>query len=36
MYCFEGQRYIYLSLDNARTTYYAYTQGALRINFLLP
>jgi hypothetical protein len=24
----EGQRYIYLSLDNARTTYYAYTQGA--------
>ena len=28
MYCFEGQRYIYLSLDNARTTYYAYTQGA--------
>jgi hypothetical protein len=27
-YCFEGQRYIYLSLDNARTTYYAYTQGA--------
>ena len=35
-YRFEGQRYIYLSLDNARTTYYAYTQGALRINFLLP
>ena len=27
-YRFEGQRYIYLSLDNARTTYYAYTQGA--------
>jgi len=27
-YCFEGQRYIYLSLDNVRTTYYAYTQGA--------
>ena len=27
-YRFEGQRYIYLSLDNARTTYYAYNQGA--------
>jgi len=27
-YPFEGQRYIYPSLDNARTTYYAYTQGA--------
>jgi len=27
-YRFEGQRYIYLSLDDARTTYYAYTQGA--------
>jgi hypothetical protein len=27
-YCFEGQRYICLSLNNARTTYYAYTQGA--------
>jgi hypothetical protein len=27
-YRFEGQRYIYLSLDNARTAYYAYTQGA--------
>jgi len=27
-YCFEGQRYIYLSLNNARTSYYAYTQGA--------
>jgi len=27
-YRFEGQRYIYLSLDNARTSYYAYTQGA--------
>jgi len=27
-YCFEGQRYTYLSLDNARTSYYAYTQGA--------
>jgi hypothetical protein len=25
-YPFEGQRYIYLSLDNARTSYYAYTQ----------
>ena len=28
MYRFEGQRYIYLYLDNALTTYYAYTQGA--------
>jgi uncharacterized protein (DUF2164 family) len=27
-YCFEGQRYIYLSLDDAHITYYAYTQGA--------
>ena len=27
-YRFEGQRYIYLSLDDARTSYYAYTQGA--------
>ena len=27
-YRFEGQRYIYLSLNNARTSYYAYTQGA--------
>jgi len=27
-YRFEGQRYIYLSLDDACTTYYAYTQGA--------
>jgi len=27
-YCFKGQPYIYLSLDDARTTYYAYTQGA--------
>jgi len=27
-YRFEGQRYIYLSLENARTTCYAYTQGA--------
>ena len=27
-YCFEGQRYIYLSLDDARTTYYTYTRGA--------
>ena len=27
-YCFEGQRYIYLSLHDARTSYYAYTQGA--------
>jgi len=27
-YRFEGQRYIYLSLDNARTSYYTYTQGA--------
>jgi len=27
-YCFEGQRYIYLSFNNARTSYYAYTQGA--------
>jgi hypothetical protein len=27
-YRFEGQRYIYLSLDNARTSYYAYTRGA--------
>ena len=26
-YGFEGQRYIYLSLDDARTSYYAYTQG---------
>ena len=26
-YRFEGQRYIYLSLDDARTSYYAYTQG---------
>jgi hypothetical protein len=28
MYRFEGQRYIYLSLNDARTSYYAYTQGA--------
>jgi len=27
-YRFEGQRYIYLSLDGARTSYYAYTQVA--------
>jgi hypothetical protein len=27
-YRFEGQRYIYFSLDDARTSYYAYTQGA--------
>jgi len=27
-YRFEVQRYIYLSLDDARTSYYAYTQGA--------
>jgi hypothetical protein len=27
-YCFEGQLYIYLSLNDARTSYYAYTQGA--------
>ena len=27
-YRFEGQRYIYLSLDDASTSYYAYTQGA--------
>ena len=27
-YRFEGQCYIYLSLNNARTSYYAYTQGA--------
>jgi len=27
-YRFEGQRYIYLSLDNARITYYAHTLGA--------
>jgi len=27
-YRFEGQRYIYLSLDDARTSYYAYTRGA--------
>jgi hypothetical protein len=26
-YGFEGQRSIYLSLDDARTSYYAYTQG---------
>ena len=26
-YGFEGQRYIFLSLDDARTSYYAYTQG---------
>ena len=26
-YGFEGQPYIFLSLDNARTNYYAYTQG---------
>jgi len=30
-YCFEGQRYIYLSLDNARTSYY----GRRRLDFLL-
>jgi len=28
MYCFEGQRYIHLSLYDARTSYYAYTHGA--------
>ena len=27
-YCFEGQRYICLFLDKARTTFYAYTPGA--------
>ena len=27
-YCFEDQRYIKLSLNNTRTSYYAYTQGA--------
>ena len=26
-YGFKGQRYIFLSLDEARTNYYAYTQG---------
>jgi len=26
-YGFKGQQYIFLSLDNARTNYYAYTQG---------
>jgi hypothetical protein len=26
-YGFEGQEYIFLSLDDARTNYYAYTRG---------